>query len=163
MIKCYIFVCWHSSVNTWLSRWMYSLNKMYFLWCFTGRNPNGCWLLLSPFNTWSPLLLPSVWLLQESNKRRIRCCISQGRDPCSALWQRQTVCWGLIYTLWTLVKKNKKQMSWQHGVWLLLHRLMNSLSNQLTQCRKIQSDTYCTELRKENWQFVFFFAESEKL
>lgn len=162
MIKCYIFVCWHSSVNTWLSRWMYSLNKMYFLWCFTGRNPNGCWLLLSPFNTWSPLLLPSVWLLQESNKRRIRCCISQGRDPCSALWQRQTVCWGLIYTLWTLVKKTKTN---ELAAWSVITA---APTNELTfksadsmQKNSIRHILYWAEEGKLT--ICVFFAESEKL
>lgn len=60
---------------------------------------------------------PSVWFLQESIKRPIRCCVSQGTDPRSAVRQRQTLCWGLSYA-------GVKNQSCQHGV--------NSLSGQFS-------------------------------
>lgn len=96
---------------------------------------------------------PSVWFLQESIKRPIRCCISQGRDPCSALWQGQTLCWGLIYTL----NRGKNKLS----AWSVITAVTNELTfqpNQLTSCRKIQSDAYCTKLmEQENLHYTKTF------
>lgn len=84
-------------------------------------NDSGCRLLsLWLLTRGQPCSPPSVRLLQESIKRPIWCCVSQGRDPCSALWQRQTLCWGLTFVLWAGVKNkqtNKTKNSCQHGVW----------------------------------------------
>lgn len=70
---------------------------------------------------------PSVWFLQESIKRPIRCCVSQGTDPRSAVRQRQTLCWGLSYAgvkikavsmecdLWTHFLANSADFMWENS------------------------------------------------
>lgn len=140
------------TLNTGLVLLNFWLNKQCFLWCFTGWNHTGYWFSLLQVChslTRGQPCSPSVWLLQESIKRRIWCCVSQGRDPCSALWQRQALCWGLTYTLWTVVKKKdqKKLSAWSVTPKWLMNWLYKQTS--LLHAGKIQPDTYCTrQLRK---------------
>lgn len=136
----------------WASTLKYYVSKM----CFGGRNPNSDCLLCHSkhFITCSP----SVWFLQESIKRPIWCCVSQGRDPCSALWQRQALCWGLSYAL------NRGKASCQHGV-CLLPWLINSLSSQFSwlpaeifsQTHIVADETVTFTLKKCNMYIVLRF------
>ena len=136
---------WH--VSTGFTRWSHFLNRLFSFCRFAERrNPLSHWLvsLLTIHNPYSPPPSPSVWFLQESNKRRVWCCISQGRDPYPTLWQRQTHCWGLIYP----VNRGKNQQS----AWSVIPAATNRLTlwpKQLIYCREIQSDAYCTKQRRQ--------------